>query len=608
MKTGRLEKRDGSHLQIRIPSSVLLCLGTWTLGFVSIRHSHLVEVHHASRPFWSDGIERYRKALKRLFSADNALLGTIHYFWIGKSLQRPTYHIASSLFLRFLGLIYLIAFMSLWTQVSGLVGDHGILPVATFLESVQRYFGVQDPSASAIWNVPTLLWLSPHDGLLYFLCAVWHIVLADVGSGLATDAFVSNFVDKLFIIILRRPSIPELPVGHSVAGNRLSRDLLGPVGVAVKTVCRSTSVSAGDLVGVVASVSANARVGGCKVNLECMATGTRWRTRRQHMGVAHSVDYHYWTQPLPNWTSWYAAQLPSWFQKLSVIGMFCIELVLPWFIFGTRVLRYYAFGGITLLMLLIGITGNYNFFNLTTVALALMLLDDSAWPLFLQRCLLGRNHSDGAASWRWRNVLLVPFAGLAIVLGVAQLKEAIFPVEHPQPSLASDLHISQFVLVNEYGLFRRMTKTRPEIVIEGGADGKDWKPYEFRWKPGNPAHAPQMCTPHQPRLDWQMWFESLKWERVLQLTGMIESRAISPWFQSLVRQLLMGEPQVIGLLGKNPFPKAPPKYIRAVLYHYRFTTYRERRATGDWWHRDQIWVSPAWSLPPSRNEERSRYS
>ncbi len=141
-----------------------------------------------------------------------------------------------------------------------------------------------------------------------------------------------------------------------------------------------------------------------------------------------------------------------------------------------------------------------------------------------------------------------------------------------------------------------MTQTRPEIVIEGSDDRTTWKPYEFRWKPGDLSRPPRFNTPHQPRLDWQMWFEALQLERVQQLTGTIEPRYASPWFLSFIEKLFRGEPQVLSLLKQNPFPAAPPKFIRIVLYEYRFTSRSERAATGDWWHREQVWVGPAWSL------------
>src|SRR5262249_27916049 len=133
---------------------------------------------------------------------------------------------------------------------------------------------------------------------------------------------------------------------------------------------------------------------------------------------------------------------------------------------------------------------------------------------------------------------------------------------------------SPFEIINTYGLFAVMTTSRPEIVIEGSSDGLTWLPYEFKYKAGNLSRRPTWVEPHQPRLDWQMWFAAL---------GDYQS---DPWILHFMVRLLEGSPEVSKLLAKDPFPGAPPRYVRAMLYEYRFTTPGERKATGDWWHRE----------------------
>ena len=139
------------------------------------------------------------------------------------------------------------------------------------------------------------------------------------------------------------------------------------------------------------------------------------------------------------------------------------------------------------------------------------------------------------------------------------------------------VRLEPFRIVNGYGLFRVMTKDRREIVIEGSADGIDWLPYEFKWKPGDVMRAPGWCAPHQPRLDWQMWFAALGNYRQ------------NPWFGRLIVCLLKeNKPDVAGLLERNPFPDTPPRYVRATFYRYRFTTAEEHRQTGAWWKRQEL--------------------
>jgi hypothetical protein len=133
---------------------------------------------------------------------------------------------------------------------------------------------------------------------------------------------------------------------------------------------------------------------------------------------------------------------------------------------------------------------------------------------------------------------------------------------------AQTFHIS-----NSYGLFASMTKTRPEIVIEGSNDGVEWKEYEFKFKPGDVARRPPIIEPLQPRLDWQMWFAALG------------SFRQNPFVQNLMVRLFEGSPDVAGFFSKNPFPDEPPRLLRARLYSYEFTTPGEILSKGLWWRR-----------------------
>ena len=147
--------------------------------------------------------------------------------------------------------------------------------------------------------------------------------------------------------------------------------------------------------------------------------------------------------------------------------------------------------------------------------------------------------------------------------------------EVPRPIATLYDYVEPFRIVNGYGLFRVMTKSRPEIILEGSADGIEWLPYEFKWKPGDVNQPPHWVAPHQPRLDWQMWFAALGTYRQ------------NPWFVALTRQLLENSPDVTRLLAHNPFPDKPPHLVRSTVYDYEFTSLAERRATGAWWKRQE---------------------
>jgi hypothetical protein len=144
-------------------------------------------------------------------------------------------------------------------------------------------------------------------------------------------------------------------------------------------------------------------------------------------------------------------------------------------------------------------------------------------------------------------------------------------------------------LTNTYGLFAVMTKSRHEIIVQGSNDGTQWRDYDFKYKPGPVDRAPRWVAPHQPRLDWQMWFAALGTYRD------------NPWFVSFVLRLLQGSPEVLALLRPDPFQGTAPRYIRALVYNYTFTDFETRRRTGAWWKREPLGTYlPAVSLQDFR--------
>jgi Lipase maturation factor len=177
----------------------------------------------------------------------------------------------------------------------------------------------------------------------------------------------------------------------------------------------------------------------------------------------------------------------------------------------------------------------------------------------------------------WPSAAVVPTAMVILLVSLVEMGDTLSPSRGwPRPLLALDRAAAPFRTVNSYGLFAVMTTTRPEIIVEGSRDGERWEPYEFRWKPGLLSRAPRLVAPHQPRLDWQMWFAAL---------GDYRS---NPWFLSFLQRLLQGSPDVIALVRRDPFPNAPPRYVRAVVYDYRFTHFDQRRETGHWWKRNLL--------------------
>jgi hypothetical protein len=267
-----------------------------------------------------------------------------------------------------------------------------------------------------------------------------------------------------------------------------------------------------------------------------------------------ALKYHYETQPLPTPLAWYAGHLPLFFQKLSAAGVFFVELIVPLFFFARGRLRTIAALLAIALQLLIALTGNYTFFNLLTILLCISLFE--------------------AGTAERTPVLISVVAVSLIVLGAFQLLMTVGILPGlPEPIASLSFRAETFHIMSGYGLFAVMTTTRPEIILEGSDDGRQWKPYEFKYKPGDVNRHLPWVAPYQPRLDWQMWFAALS------------SYQENPWFSQLVVRLLEGEPAVTKLLAVNPFSAKPPRFIHAVTYNYRFSDWSYGWRTGAIWTR-----------------------
>ena len=243
-------------------------------------------------------------------------------------------------------------------------------------------------------------------------------------------------------------------------------------------------------------------------------------------------------------------------------------------IFFPRRLRFVAAFGILFLQVVILMTGNYAFFNLLTMALCLVLFDDAALRKVLPPSLirLAQHQVRPVEPAKIVSYAVGALALVIVVTGLGQLQE-VFIRRASIPAAWLNEEIAPLRIVNSYGLFAVMTTTLPVIVVEGSDDGVHWREYGFKYKPGDAMRRPLWNFPHQPRLDWQMWFAALG------------TAADNPWFATFLRRLLENSPDVTALLGSNPFPKKPPLYVRAVLYDYRYSTAEEKKATGAWWVR-----------------------
>ncbi|HSA91834.1 MAG TPA: lipase maturation factor family protein [Terriglobales bacterium] len=483
----------------------------------------------------------------------------------GVPLRPQRFTLGPWLFLRALAAIYAIAFASFGVQVTGLIGEHGVLPVAELLPQAQAALG-----ARAYWALPTVFWLDASDRALEAVC-VAGVMLAVLLFFLGGTGRISASARGVVCLTLFGLYLSLATAGQDFMNFQWDALLLEAgflaifldVGKVTRWLFRWLLFRLVFLSGAVKLLSGD----------------PAWR-------ALAALRYHYETQPLPTLPAWYMHQLPLEFHKLEAVAMFAAELAVPFLFFAPRSIRHFAALVSLGLQALIFVTGNYTFFNLLTVALCLFLLDDALigrWvparvlPQGLKPSALresggvpvGENHGVS----RWKMVVGSLVASFVLLVSGYELAEMFFRVQS-ETGYALLMRVYPFRVVNTYGLFAIMTTSRGEIVLEGSNDGVVWQEYEFKYKPGDVMRQPRWVEPHQPRLDWQMWFAALG------------SPRHHPWVIRLMVRLLEGRPEVLALLGKNPFPEKPPKFVRARFYEYRFTTPEERRQTGAWWSRD----------------------
>ena len=481
-----------------------------------------------------------------------------HLLW-GRHYTAPRYNNIAWWFLRGLGLIYVSAFISAGVQITGLIGESGLLPISAYLDRMDGYYG------DVSWfHAPTLFWLSHSDTALQLACLAGALAgLLITLNRLTTPALVAAFVLYLGIVhpgqaffqfqwdmLLLETGFLAIFIQHWPTMTRWLYRWL---------VFRYLFMA-----GVVKLVSGDAT----------------WH------GLS-ALQYHFETQPLPTPLAWYAHQLPDVILTAATAFALILELVLVFLVFSPRRLRMLLAWLVLLFQLGILLTGNYNFFNLLTMLLTLWLFDDDALARIsgAARSLQARDIRAGIPG----RTFCVLFSLIIILPGLNHI--ARFTWNDTVPGGRQIYNwIEPFMIVNAYGLFANMTTRRPEIIIEGSMDGDHWQNYEFYYKPGDPGRAPSWNLPHQPRLDWQMWFAALG------------SPGRQSWFKPLLVRLLQNEPEITRLLAHNPFPARGPRFIRARLYDYQFS----RPGSSNWWRREPIrFYYPAITLDELHGRPRS---
>lgn len=461
------------------------------------------------------------------------------------------YTIAAHLLPKLLGIVYFFAFGAFIFQIKGLIGSEGILPVHPYLEWTYSYYGKK-----AYYHIPTLFWLDSSDKTL--------LGIAYLGT-LLSLLLVIGFYPAVTLLLLYLLYLSIVSVGQDFLSFGWECFLL-------ETTFYTFLLTLAARPNLAVWICLNLLL----FRFHIQAGAVKIQSHDPTWHDLSALAYHYQTQPLPITTSWYVHKLPLWFHKGSSYLMFITELVVPFAIFFTEETRLVAFVFLAGLQVMIWLTGNFSFLNHLTFVLTTILLNNQTLLLFYPF------HTDYPPTPLYLDLSLTLLGSLFIFLQLVRLWTHFYP---RQTFLKWLDWLAPFNLVCRYGIFAVMTTKRYEIVIEGSEDGLLWKEYLFRYKPSEIERRPRRIAPYQPRLDWQIWF--------LPFTTYYRSA----WFQVLLVKLLKGNPEVLKLIRENPFPEQPPKFIRALAYEYTFTSFAEKKKTGQWWNRRFIdSYSPTLSL------------
>jgi hypothetical protein len=454
------------------------------------------------------------------------------------------YQVARFVIERGLGIIYLIGFVVTALQFPALSGERGLDPAPQLLRVTR--FG----------QLPSLFHIRYSDRLLRVVAVIGALLSASVVVGLASALPLALTMVVWLALWFFYLSI--MNIGGTFYGFGWESQLceMGLIAVFLGNADNTPSFITMLLflwVGLRVEFGAGLiklRGDECWRNLTCM-------------------DYHHETQPLPNPLSWVAHHAPRAWHRVEALGNFVAQLVLPIGLFLPQPFASLSAALMIASQLYLIVTGNYSWLNWITILALIAGVADSALRGFVQ---VG---APAATAPEWFMAATICFAILVVVL-------SYWPVRNLLSSRqAMNRSFNPWHLVNTYGAFGSVTRTRYEVVVEGTQEPEigpetDWLEYEFKSKPGDPRRLPGQVAPYHRRLDWLMWFIP------------ISPAYAGDWFVRFLYRLLEADRPTLRLLRSDPFAGRPPVYVRARLFHYRYSTLAELRETGAWWIRRPV--------------------
>ncbi|MEB3980496.1 lipase maturation factor family protein [Mycobacterium sp. 663a-19] len=461
-------------------------------------------------------------------------------------MSAPEYWLGRLVLERGAAALYLIAFLAAALQFRALIGEHGILPVPRFL------------AGQSFWRTPSIFHLRYSDGLFagvsWFGAALSAAVVAGVGDlvplWLAMLIWLTLWVLYLSIVNVGQAwysfGWESLLLETGFLAIFLGNDRVAPPILTLwlaRLLLFRVEFGAGLI---------KMRGDRCWRDLTCLY-------------------YHHETQPMPGPLSWFFHRLPKPLHRIEVAGNHFAQLVVPFGLFAPQPVASVAAVIVVVTQLWLVASGNFAWLNWVTIVLAFSAIDDSSAGAVLPLPA----HPALPAPPPWFAVLVIAFTAAVVFMTYWPVRNML------SPNQRMNMSFNSFHLVNTYGAFGSIGRIRREVVIEGTDEPQItaqtvWREYDFKGKPGAVRRLPRQWAPYHLRLDWLMWFAA------------ISPGYAQPWLAPLLQRLLRNDRPTLRLLRHNPFPDSPPRYVRALLYEYRFTTLAELRRDRAWWHRTLI--------------------
>lgn len=478
---------------------------------------------------------------------------------------RPTYWLTRFMILRLLGIIYAVAFLVAINEIVPLIGSDGLTPVGIFLKQVSKSLG---SSGAGFVRLPSIFWWFHSDQSL--LIAAW------IGFALSL-VVVAGYANVLLLTVLWFLYMSFVHVGQEWYGYGWEIQLT-ETGFLAIFLCPLLDMRPFPkypppfpIIVLFRWLIFRIMIGSGLIKIR---GDEIWRN-----GTA--LFYHFETQPIPGPLSRWFNFLPHSLLKAGVWFNFLAELVAPFFAFGPRLGRHIAGIIMILLQLTLILSGNLSFLNWLTIVPALACIDDGSWSHLLPRSLVNKAKAAALHGQPSRSMMTTAWV-VTTTVGFLSI-QPVFNLISPHQVMNTSY--DPLDLVNTYGAFGTVEKERYNVIFEGTndenpGDSAEWKSYIYRGLPIVLDKKPPQIAPYQLHLDWQIWFASMS------------TPDEYPWTLNLIWKLLHNDPNAVSLFAINPFPGKPPKYIRAVLYHYSFA--KPGNPEGLWWKREKvsIWLPP----------------